>query len=817
MDFNNINASLGDEKKNYLKKNFTTVLPPPNITGSLHIGHFFNWTIQDLLVRKSHIDGFGTKWLTGIDHAGIGAQFVLERFLEKEGKSRNDMDQAEFLSHMYKWKETSEGLITNQAEKLGFFMDWEKRRFTMDEEYQKSVTEAFCRFYEAGLIKKKERLTSWDAKFQTALSDLEVVEKIENRKIYTIEYFGPHGSIKVATTRPETMFGDMAIAVHPDDERFKEMHGKSFEIPLTGRQIPLIKDELCDMEKGTGAVKITPAHDALDYEIATKHEIDMLQIIDKEGKLFSEYVPEEFRGKSTKEARKMLVEKLRESGQLIEEKDWSGIVYYGEKSDQQIETLPTKQWFLDVNEMAQQALQAKKEGKVKFIPQHIDATFENWMKNIKPWCISRQIWWGHQIPVWYGPDGKEFCARSQEDANAMAKEFYGNEIQLQRENDVLDTWFSSALWPMAIQGWPGEMERFPTDVLVTGYDILFFWVARMMMFSLYLEGEIPFKTVYFNGIIRDGKKQKMSKTKGNVIDPLELAEKYSSDALRLCLLRQCSWGRDISFNERDIESARSFITKISNATRFVKNLNQKDLNLCENSKIMDFWMHENITLAENRISQAISEFAFHEAMDLFDKIFWDKFCDWYIEGLKIYPSQNAYIFLGRILKIGSPFLPETAQNFWQEIKKANEEESIMDCVFKGDHENSPGFEDIILATKILRRFKKLGDIKDFTLENSSKEQEILIRGYTKMGICENPEISIQAGAIKVYFEKEQAKQCIEPIKNQLQDYNIQKDALKIKIENAKNVPNDILREWNRRWQSLSSECIMLEEWLKILG
>lgn len=809
-----------EKEQNLEKETFTIVLPPPNITGSLHIGHFLNWSLQDTLIRQAYLDGKRVEWIPGIDHAGIATQYVVERELAKEGKTRQEVGRTAFEKMIQEWKIKAENLVSEQALTFGFFFDWEKRHFTMDPNYKKQVVEAFCKLYEDGLISKKERITHWDPAFQTALSDLEIIEKIEKRKMYTICYNSKSGkSINIATTRPETIFADSAIAVHPEDERFSEILNEKFEIPLIKREIPIVVDVLCDMEKGTGAVKVTPAHDHLDHMIGEKHNLEKIQIIDKEGRLFG--VPTEFVGLKTLEAREKVLEALRKSGNLVEEKDWEGIVYYGEKSPLPIETIMTEQWFLDTSKMAKRALEVVENGEIKFVPDYVKETFRHWMNNIKPWCISRQIWWGHQIPIWYTKSGKTICASTQERARALAAEF--GEYDLTQETDVLDTWFSSALWPIATRyELLGDIFE-PTDVVVTGSDILFFWIARMIMFSLYFKNKIPFKFVYFNGIIRDAQRQKMSKTKGNVLNPLDLSKEYGSDSLRFALLRQATPGKDLSVTTNDIESARALGTKFKNATRFLKEFMQQNE---KSGTILHEWMETKIAQAKKQIKNSINNFAIHEAANYIYDIFWEDFCSWYIEGLKQYPNELAKELFGQILQMSHPIIPWNTEECWQEF---NQGKSILEEQFKPLKEfDVSRFEDVILATKILRKLKILAKLESFDLKtnnsagekdyiNQLEEQKTLIKFYTKLEMAPCDEIKIKAGSLILGISKEKGLAAISGVEKELAEEQNEIKQLKEKIEQAQNVPEKILEEWKMKLKKKIEIAQVLTDWLADLN
>ena len=520
------------------KPPFTIVIPPPNVTGSLHIGHALNNILQDILIRYKRMKGFDALWVPGTDHAGIATQMIVERELEKEGTSRTDLGRSVFLERVWQWKEESGDTITRQLRRLGALPNWDKERFTMDEGLSNAVRKVFVDLYDQDLIYKDKRLVNWDPKLCTAISDLEVEQREAKGNLWHFKYpiEDSNEFITVATTRPETMLGDTGVAVHPQDERYKHLVGKNAILPLVGRKIPIVADEYSDPEKGTGAVKITPAHDFNDFEVGQRQNLEMINIFDSTAHL-NDNVPEVYRGLDRFEARKRIIEDMEGQGLLEEIEDTVHTVPYGDRSGVIIEPWLTDQWYVDAKMLAVEAISCVEDGRVKFIPKYWERTYFEWLRNIEPWCISRQLWWGHQIPAWYGPDGHVFVKLSEEEALQASKEHYGKDVDLVRDPDVLDTWFSSGLWPFSTLGWPEvnpDLEKYyPTSVLVTGFDIIFFWVARMIMQGIKFMGDVPFKEVYIHGLIRDEKGQKMSKTKGNVIDPLEVIDEYGADAMRL--------------------------------------------------------------------------------------------------------------------------------------------------------------------------------------------------------------------------------------------------------------------------------------------
>jgi len=668
---------------------FCIVIPPPNVTGSLHMGHALNNTLQDIMVRYERMRGKDVLWQPGMDHAGIATQMVVERQLAENGEpGRRDMGRDKFVERVWSWKEESGGTILNQLKRLGASCDWERERFTMDEGLSRAVRKVFIALYEEGLIYKDKRLVNWDPKLLTAISDLEVEPKETNGSMWHFKYpikGQKNKFITVATTRPETMLGDSAVAVHPDDPKYKKLIGKMVVLPLVGREIPIVADEYADPEQGSGAVKITPAHDFNDFEVGRRHDLELINILDKHACL-NENVPEDYRGMDRFEARKKVVADLDALGLLEKIDEHTLQVPYGDRSNVVIEPWLTDQWYVNAEELAKPAIKAVEDGRTKFVPKNWEKTYFEWMRNIQPWCISRQLWWGHRIPAWYGPDGEIFVADDEKTANALAKKHYGKKkFELTRDEDVLDTWFSSALWPFSTLGWPDEtkeLERFyKTNVLVTGFDIIFFWVARMMMMGLKFQDEVPFDTVYIHALVRDEQGAKMSKSKGNVIDPLELVDAYGADALRFTLAAMAAQGRDLKLARSRVEGYRNFATKIWNAARFA------EMNECMRDPKFDpagvkhpvnQWIAGETMRAVSAIETAIEAHRFNDAASAAYKFVWNIFCDWYLELIKpvLYGSDEqakaetramtAWTF-DQILKMLHPFMPFITEELWARI------------------------------------------------------------------------------------------------------------------------------------------------------
>ncbi|MYH39556.1 MAG: valine--tRNA ligase, partial [Candidatus Dadabacteria bacterium] len=634
-------------------KVFSIVIPPPNVTGSLHIGHALNNTIQDILVRYRRMKGFDVLWVPGTDHAGIATQMMVEKELASEGLTKSDLGREKFLERIWQWKENSGSRITEQLKRLGALPDWEMERFTLDEGLSEAVRKVFVDLYSEGLIYRDKRLVNWDPELRTAISDLEVEQRETQGNYWYIRYpiEGDEGLfLTVATTRPETMLGDTAVAVHPDDPRYTDLVGKNAILPLVGRKIPVIADEYSDPEKGTGAVKITPAHDFNDFEVGKRNGLDIVNILDEQGYVKGD-VPDKYEGLERFEARKAVVRDLEEGGFLVKVEQTVHTVPYGDRSGAVVEPWLTDQWYVNAEELAVQAISCVERGEIRFHPGFWENTYFEWMRNIEPWCISRQLWWGHRIPAWYGPDGEIFVGMNENEVAASAKKHYGEEVKLVRDPDVLDTWFSSGLWPFSTLGWPQDTEAlghyYPTSCLVTGFDIIFFWVARMIMLGLKFMGDVPFRDVYVHGLIRDAKGRKMSKTTGNVIDPIDVIEKYGADALRFSLAALAAQGRDIKLTFPVIEGYRNFMNKIWNATRFVfMNLEPEivsDSDIDTGSlSVPDRWILTRLNITLGEVEEFIENYEFDKASQALYHFIWDDYCDWYLEISKfsLYGEDN---------------------------------------------------------------------------------------------------------------------------------------------------------------------------------
>jgi valyl-tRNA synthetase len=676
---------------------YTIMMPPPNVTGSLHMGHALTFTLQDILIRYHRMRGFDTLWQPGTDHAGIATQAVVERqlaakgiLLDRPGAARGStanvhtIGREDFIAKVWEWKAESGGTITRQLRRLGASPDWARERFTMDPGLSHAVRKVFVDLHKKGLIYRDQRLVNWDPKLHTAISDLEVQNPEVRGNLWHIRYpikGEPERHIVIATTRPETMLGDTAVAVHPDDARYRDLVGKTIPLPLVGREIPIIADTYADPETGSGAVKITPAHDFNDFEVGRRHNLPRINIFDKSACL-NENAPEAYRGLDRFEARKRIVADLEALGLVEKVEAHTHKVPHGDRGNVPLEPWLTDQWYVDAATLAAPAIRAVEQGDTKFVPEQWTKTYFEWMRNIQPWCISRQIWWGHQIPAWYGPDDKIFVEMSEAEAAAAAKQHYGKNVPLRRDADVLDTWFSSALWPFSTIGWPEqtpELKRYyPGDVLVTGFDIIFFWVARMMMMGLHFMNDVPFRTVYIHALVRDERGQKMAKFKGNVIDPLDLIDKYGCDALRFTLTAQAAQGRDIKFSETRVEGYRNFATKLWNAARYAQ-MNQcapdPRFDPAQCRQTVNRWIVGRTIDARRQVEGALEAYRFNDAANALYHFAWGEFCDWYLEFTKPILSggdagaqsetraATAWV-LDQLLHLLHPFMPFITEELW---------------------------------------------------------------------------------------------------------------------------------------------------------
>jgi valyl-tRNA synthetase len=763
-------------KKN--KKKFSVVIPPPNVTGSLHMGHALNNSIQDLLVRYYRMNNHETLWQPGTDHAGIATQALVEKKLSSQSIDKNEIGREKFIKKVWEWKNQYGDIIINQLKKLGCSCDWSRNAFTMDENLSKSVIKVFVELYKKKLIYKAEKLVNWDTVLKTAISDLEVDQREVNSKIYYIRYpIDKSGEfITIATTRPETMLGDTAIAVNPKDKRFKKYVGKIVTIPIVGRKIKIIKDSYADPEQGTGALKITPAHDFNDYDVGQRNKLEIINIFTEDGKI-NKNAPDSYIGLDRFDARKKILEELKEKDFFVKEESIKNKVPYGDRSNSIIEPFLTEQWFVNAKKLSVKAKKIVKSKKTNFFPANWSKTYFQWMNNIEPWCISRQLWWGHQIPAWYGPDKKIFAAVNEEDAKKQAKKFYKKNVKLIRDTDVLDTWFSSGLWPFATLGWPDKKEFvkkfYPTTVLVTGFDIIFFWVARMMMFGMEFLNKEPFKDIYVHALVKDEKGQKMSKSKGNVIDPLNLIEKYSADALRFTLLSMASPGTDVKLSEDRVKGYRNFLNKLWNANKFLTT-NECDFNKIDKApktKLnINRWIYLEFIQTKDKIEKNLKEYRFDEAAKNAYQFAWHSYCDWYIElsktilfshdekAKKEVKEVSAYIFK-QILVILHPFIPFVTEKIWLKNKLDNSNKNFLMYtnwpIGKSKKDQSiKEVEKIINVISELRSFKNElnvspGSFIDLSINKINKKNKILI--------INNEIILKKLGRINNFFDEDQQK------------------------------------------------------------
>jgi valyl-tRNA synthetase len=725
-------TNIYDSQVNPGKKKYSIVIPPPNVTGVLHIGHILNNTIQDIYARWKRMQGYETCWVVGMDHAGIGTQQVVEKYLASKGESKHDYGREGFIELTWQWKEKYGGHILKQLRRLGASVDWSKERFTMDEGLSKAVKEVFVDLYKKGLIYRGKRIVNWDPKLQTAVSDDEIVHKERTDKLYFIKYklAGSEKYLTVATTRPETMFGDTAVAVHPEDERYKSFAGKKVILPIVNKEIPVVADDYVDIEFGTGALKITPAHDKNDFEVGKRHNLQIINVLTKDSKLNEHGL--EFEGMDIFAARKKIVEKLQAEDLIEKIEDYTHNVAYGDRSDAVIEPYLSDQWFVSMKKLAEPAIKVVENGEIKFHPEKWEKTYFNWMRNVQDWCISRQLWWGHRIPIWYhNGTGEIYC-------ETEPPKDIGNWTQ---DPDVLDTWFSSWLWPFSVFGWensPKDKENeqlnyyYPTDFLSTGAEIIYLWVARMIMSGLEYMKQIPFKDVYFHSIVRDGQGRKMSKSLGNSPEPMDLMDKYGTDALRFTIVYLAPLGNDILFDEAKTEIGRNFVTKLWNAGRFLM-MNYENIygsdeygNQTAEDDLIDKWIESRFNSTLRDIDKNLNTYRLNEYTKSIYSFVWSDFCDWYIELLKIKVNRDkasakrtisrAIEMYDSILRILHPVIPFVTEELWHLIKEGREEQSISRAEF-------PAINGSKIDEAVEREFESLKEIV-INIRNLRAESEV---------------------------------------------------------------------------------------------
>ncbi len=834
------------------KKKFSIVMPPPNVTGSLHMGHALNNTIQDLLIRFYRMNNYETLWQPGTDHAGIATQALVEKKLNLSNIKKSDLGRENFIKKVWDWKNQYGDIIINQLKKLGCSCDWSRNAFTMDENLSKAVIKVFVELHKKKIIYKAEKLVNWDTVLKTAISDLEVDQREVNSKIYYIKY--PidelNEYITIATTRPETMLGDTAVAVNPKDNRYKKFVNKIATIPIVGRKIKIIEDNYADPKQGTGALKITPAHDFNDYEIGKRNKLEIINIFTEDGKINNNAIPQ-YVGLDRFEARKKILNELKENNFFVKEENIKNKVPYGDRSNSIIEPFLTEQWFVDAKKLSVKAKKIVKNKKTNFFPNNWSKTYFQWMNNIEPWCISRQLWWGHQIPAWYGPDKKIFVEINETEAKKSAKKFYKKEVKLIRDQDVLDTWFSSGLWPFATLGWPNKNEYlkkfYPTTVLVTGFDIIFFWVARMIMFGMEFLNKEPFKDIYVHALVRDEKGQKMSKSKGNVIDPLDLIEKYSADALRFTLLSMASPGTDVKLSEDRVKGYRNFLNKLWNANNF---LIQNKCNLKNSKKLpklkinINKWIYFELLETSKLIKKNIEDYRFDEAAKNAYHFAWHKYCDWYLELSKtIIFSDNikaqkevkevsTFVFR-QILIMLHPFIPFVTEEIWLKNKFDNKNKNFLmlsnwiagKSKKDSDHNH---VQKIINIISEIRSFKNElnvspGSFIDISIHNIKKNNQSFFKSneivIKKLGRINNfftknqnkpaASLLISGDLFKIYFDANVDLNLIkENLLKRQSKYQEEMDKISQRLNNkgfVERAPKDIVQQEKTNYSNLKND------------
>ena len=831
-------------------KKFSIVIPPPNVTGSLHMGHALEHSIIDVITRVKRMNGFQTLWLPGTDHAGIITQLLVEKDLEESGVTKHDLGRDNFLSKVWEWKEKSGDNITNQMKSLGMSCDWSRERFTMDEGLSKAVLEVFVSLYDNDLIYKGTRMVNWDTKLMSAVSDLEVSSESQLGKLWTIKYKVGEEFLSIATTRPETLLGDTAVAVNPTDERYKHLIGKTIQIPVVNRDVKIIADEYVDKDFGSGCVKITPAHDFNDYEIGKRHDLQSIQCLDFDGKIVNDdFVPEHLRGLERFKAREKIIQILEKEGLLEKVEDHEIQIPKGDRSKTILEPMLSDQWFVKTEKLAKDAIRVVEEDEVKFIPKNWEKTYFEWMYNIQDWCVSRQQWWGHRIPAWYDSEKNVYVGLSEEDVRDKYK--LDNNIQLTQDEDVLDTWFSSALWPFSTLGWPEETEDlstyYPTTLLVTGFDIIFFWVARMIMMGLYSMNDIPFGDILIHGLVRDSKGRKMSKSLGNTLDPLELSEKHGADALRFSLIEKANPGQDVPFDEEWTQAAKKFGNKIWNAAKFIHIYTEglEDRNLTKVELNENRWILNEFNTCLEEFNKLFNEYKISDAYKLLYNFLWSDLFDWYFEFSKNLIDNENYkdetqkvllnVFLSSI-KILNPAMPHLTEEIWSTFN----EELIIDSSWPSNFEikfsDNGEFDDLKSIINQIRNFKSNYNLKNNLVLDVVKQSNYpewynnQLESIAKINVLEvdaerkskDKILTFQSGKvvfeisankyIDIQSEMKRLSQKIEKLKKSL-------DVSQNRLENdkfIKNAKEGLIEEEKANIEKLSSEIETIQKTLSSL-
>ena len=831
-------------------KKFSIVIPPPNVTGSLHMGHALEHSIIDVITRVKRMNGFQTLWLPGTDHAGIITQLLVEKDLEESGVTKHDLGRDNFLSKVWEWKEKSGDNITNQMKSLGMSCDWSRERFTMDEGLSRAVLEVFVSLYENDLIYKGTRMVNWDTKLKSAVSDLEVSSETQSGKLWTIKYKVGEEFLSIATTRPETLLGDTAVAVNPTDERYKHLIGKTIQIPVVNRDVKIIADEYVDKDFGSGCVKITPAHDFNDYEIGKRHDLQSIQCLDFDGKIVNDdFVPEHLRGLERFKAREKIIQILEKEGLLEKVEDHEIQIPKGDRSKTILEPMLSDQWFVKTEKLAKDAIRVVEEDEVKFIPKNWEKTYFEWMYNIQDWCVSRQQWWGHRIPAWYDSEKNVYVGLSEDDVRNKYK--LSNNIQLIQDEDVLDTWFSSALWPFSTLGWPEETEDlstyYPTTLLVTGFDIIFFWVARMIMMGLYSMNDIPFGDILIHGLVRDSKGRKMSKSLGNTLDPLELSEKHGADALRFSLIEKANPGQDVPFDEEWTQAAKKFGNKIWNAAKFIHIYTEglEDRNLTKVELNENRWILNEFNTCLEEFNKLFNEYKISDAYKLLYNFLWSDLFDWYFEFSKNLIDNENYkdetqkvllnVFLSSI-KILNPAMPHLTEEIWSTFN----EELIIDSSWPSSFEikfsDNGEFDDLKSIINQIRNFKSNYNLKNNLVLDVVKQSNYpewynnQLESIAKINVLEvdaerkskDKILTFQSGKvvfeisankyIDIQSEMKRLSQKIEKLKKSL-------DVSQNRLENdkfIKNAKEGLIEEEKANIEKLSSEIETIQKTLSSL-